>query len=317
MVTSTSCLLCRAQSASELPRILYFARPIRGGTLHNKILNRSGIPVIRISFPWMIEVVQSLDNLDSMQAGQKVLSTISSLFSVRNHLESTYTGSIYWHFLRTSRIHADKLARALDTILEAEPFDIERPLTQFEVWNIKNERDQFKIVFLADISMLPAYLVTKKENYDVDYLIDNGVGLFPGRLPAKAPETNRDVAEVGRCLAFERYTACGFHTFRVLEAVTRRYWDAVAGERPRPNPQTIGNLACQLKMNSLGDSKVFETLEPLAKHHRNPLAHHDVILDLDEAMQAIGVVRAAITLMLFVLPDVPTTTGAPAPSEGS
>jgi hypothetical protein len=260
----------------------------------------------------MIEVVQSLDRLDAISAGQKLVNVVAQLFNARNQLEGAYTQSIYWPFLRTSRPHADKFAAALDSVLEAEPFDLEKELSQYDVWNIKNERDQFRIVFLADISMLPAYLVTPKENYDIAYLISNGIGLFPSRLLAKAPETERDIVEVGRCLAYERYTACGFHTFRVLEAVTRRYWDAVAGGKSRPVPETIGNLAGQLKINTLGDIKVYETLEPLARHHRNPLAHHDVILDMDEAIQTIGMARGAITLMLSVLPDVPPTTGAPA-----
>lgn len=121
--------------------------------------------------------------------------------------------------------------------------------------------------------------------------------------------------EVGKCLAFEVPTACGFHTYRVVEAVLRRYWDEVTGNRKRPEPETLGKFAAELQDAKLGDPRVIEAIRYIAKHHRNPLAHPDVVLTIDEAFASVGHVRSVITYMLSVLPDLPLTTGAPLPAK--
>ncbi len=265
--------------------------------------------MIRISFPWMIEVVNALDNLDQLAAGQTVGAAFVWLFDAQNQLDGIYFQSIYIPFLKASAEPAHKLKLAIESVMT--PFNATKALDESQVWQIKNQKEKFKLVFLADISTLPAYLVPRKGNHEVEYLIRNGAGLFPSTLLAKAPETEQDAMEVGKCLAFERYTACGFHTFRVVESVARRYWDAVAGGKPRPVPETLGAFAAQMKICNLGDAKVHSSLEQMTKLHRNPLAHPDVILDGDEAMAAIGMAQSVVTPMLRALPDVPTTTGAP------
>ncbi|MES5097489.1 hypothetical protein ABUK73_04585 [Agrobacterium sp. BA1120] len=262
--------------------------------------------MIRISIPWMVEVFQSLDQLDSLQAHQNVGQAFGSLYTAKTKIEDAFTKSIYQPFLKMSSEHADKLVSAINEFME--PFDPEKVIDDFGVWRIKHERDQFRIVFRADISQLPAYLVSKKENYDIDSLIDNGVGLFPSSLLQKSPEAMSDAMEAGKCLAFERYTACGFHTFRVVESVVRRYWDHVSGGKERPVPETLGNIAGQMEINNCGDKKVYESLKQLSRLHRNPLAHPDVILGKDEAIGTMGMAWSVVAHMTTVLPEVPTTT---------
>lgn len=270
--------------------------------------------MIQISFPWMIEVAAALDNLDQIKPGQTLAEAFLVLFEAKSRLEGAYQQSIYIPFLRASREPANRLHGAIADMMT--PFDAGKILDETIVWRIKVQRDQFKLVFLADVSLLPAFLVTRKDNYDVQYLISEGVGLFPPPMLTKAPETKDDALEVGKCLAFERNTACGFHTFRVVEAVARRYWDAVSGGKARPVPETLGMFAGQLKICQMGDAKVYESLEQMTKLHRNPLAHPDVILDADEAIAVVGMARSVLTPMLGVLPDVPPTTGALSPTQG-
>lgn len=169
-------------------------------------------------------------------------------------------------------------------------------------------RDQFKTVFLSELSGLPLFLVTEKESYDVNTLIDDGERLFPPSLRMKAPDAIADAREVGKALAFELGTACGFHTFRVTEVVLKRYYDSVAGGRPRPNLETIGSFAREMVEHKLGDDKIAHSLKQLAKLHRNPLIHPEVILDVSEAIETLGIARSVIGAMLKSLPDVPATT---------
>jgi hypothetical protein len=129
---------------------------------------------------------------------------------------------------------------------------------------------------------------------------------------AKAPEVEKDAKEAGRALAYELATACGFHTFRIVESVVRRYWDAVSDGEERPKLQTLGTFASLMDARKIGDEKIVESLKQLTKLHRNPLAHPEVILTVEEAIGTVGMARSVLAMMLQVLPDAPQTTGAPA-----
>lgn len=113
------------------------------------------------------------------------------------------------------------------------PFNATKALDESQVWQIKNQKEKFKLVFLADISTLPAYLVPRKGNHEVEYLIRNGAGLFPSTYQRKLQKPNKTLWKWASASPSSD-TACGFHTFRVVESVARRYWDAVAGGKPRP-----------------------------------------------------------------------------------
>lgn len=160
---------------------------------------------------------------------------------------------------------------------------------------------------------MPAYLVARKESYDVELLVDFGTALFPPALLQKAPETERDAIQVGKALAFEVATGCGFHVFRVMEAVVKRYWDEVSSGAKRPKLQTLGNYAAEMEKRNIGDEKVVESVKQMTRLHRNPIIHPDVILTVEEAIGIVGMARSVIGAMLAVLPDVPPTTGAPQP----
>ncbi len=59
---------------------------------------------------------------------------------------------------------------------------------------------------------------------------------------------------------------------------------------------------------------MWASLQQLARLHRNPIIHPEVILTVDEAITILGIVRSVIGAMLAVLPDVPPTTGSAAPA---
>lgn len=264
----------------------------------------------RILIPWMLDVSASLDQLDALVAGAPIDDYFVTLFTLQQQLEALYNQSVYSHYLRSSREFGNQLHAAIEGLF-GEDLDLYKLLTDQDIFKIVSARNNFRLVFRSEISTIPIYIVTRKENYDLSLLIEDGVGLFPGSLLSRVPEAAADAAEVGKCLAFEVPTSCGFHTYRVVEAVLRRYWDQVTGKRKRPEPETLGKFAAELQDGKFGDIKIIEAIKQLAKLHRNPLAHPDVILTNDEAIAAIGMARSVITHMLAVLPEVPPTTGAP------
>ncbi|WP_148233809.1 hypothetical protein [Aurantimonas manganoxydans] len=267
----------------------------------------------RISIPWVIEIAAVLDGLNAVATGPLSPMNWHAIFNAKNQLEALFSASPYGPFLRSTRTKHDSLQTELNRLLTPVGNSPTGNLTEYDVWNMKNLRDQFKMVFLSELNTIPTYLVTGKESFDVNLLIDAGVGLFPRTLLVKAPETERDAMQAGRALAFELGTACGFHVFRVTESVVRRYWDEVSGS-PRPNLETLGNFAAEMHKKGFGDTKIVEAIKQMTKLHRNPLIHPEVILSVEEAIGIVGIARSVVGAILTVLPDAPLTISSPLPA---
>lgn len=266
--------------------------------------------MIRISLPWLVEVLENIEKIGQIEVGQTVTEAFGSLFLGQHYVEMVFNQSIYGDYLRASRGAAAELHEEIERHLKAEEWE-KVALKSYDVETLKLKKDKFRTIFLADLSVIPSYLVARKDNFDVSFLIESGVRLFPPQLMAKVPEIEHDALEVGRALAFELPTACGFHTFRVMESVVRRYWDQVSSGKDRPKLQTLGNFAAEMEKGGFGDEKVIEAIKQMTKLHRNPLIHPEVILTVEEAIGIIGMARSVIAMMLQSLPDVAPTTGAP------
>jgi hypothetical protein len=264
--------------------------------------------VIRINIPWLVQVSEALDGLSMVQGGQKITDVWYPLFNAKQNVESL-SASVYNQHIRVSRQKAGQLLGEIDRLLNSGD---DYSITEVDAWVLGNERNQFKQLFHAEVGSMPAYLVARKEGYDVELLVEFGTALFPLSLIQKAPEAERDAIQAGKALAFEVATGCGFHVFRVTEAVVKRYWDEVSGGAKRPKLQTLGNYAAEMEKRNFGDDKVIESIKQMTRLHRNPIIHPDVILTVEEAIGIVGMARSVIGAMLAVLPDVPPTTGAPA-----
>jgi hypothetical protein len=95
-----------------------------------------------------------------------------------------------------------KIENASDTtaILEwVDSFSIISALTAFEA------------VLGAELSLGPLYIVTQKAGYDTGVLVESGAACFPGGISAKVPEAVADLEQGTKCIAFELFTAAGFH----------------------------------------------------------------------------------------------------------
>ena len=267
-------------------------------------------PVIRVSLPWLVNMVDGLDALDGLVAGKTLVEVAHLLFPVQTSLETIFNSSIYGSHLRTCRESGTFLHSVIQRFTGSDGDWSKKTITEFDVYSVKEAKTDFKRVVLAEMSVIPTYLVTKKDVFDVNLLVEEGTTLFPAGLRAKVPEIEKDANEAGKALAFELSTACGFHVFRILESVVRRYWDKVSEGKPRPGLETLGNFAAEMERNKFGDQKVVEAVKQMNKLHRNPLIHPEVILTLEEAIGIVGMARSVIGAMLQVLPDAPVTTGA-------
>lgn len=262
----------------------------------------------RMSLPWFLDVVSAIDEIPPFSFEPEPKPPMPwVLTNARNQLDALFSKSIYSPYLKASRERAGSLYGAIQAVIDAQAKE-GGEVGQHDLWNLTHERDQFKTVFVAELSTFPAFLVSGKESYETNLLIDEGSRLFPAALRAKAPEAIPDAFEAGKALAFELATACGFHIFRVTEAVVKRYWDHVTGGKPRPRLQTLGSFASEMETAKFGDEKVIEAIKQMTKLHRNPLIHPEVILTVEEAIETLGIARSVVGAMLRALPDVPPTT---------
>ena len=256
--------------------------------------------MLRMSLPWILEVMASIDSLTSLRAGTRRQDVLWLCTDVQNRLQTLFDQSIYSPYLRISRQKAEALRGVLEGIKDNTDGE---QVSKFDEWFIRRDQGAFRNVFFAELSVLPSFLVMGKASYDTNTLIDEGHKLFPESILHKCPEAGRDMSEAGRALAFELATACGFHVFRVVEVVLKRYWDHISKNRERPKPGAIGSYAKALEKGEMGDEKIWEALKQLASLHRNPVIHPEVILTVEEAIGILGIARSVISAMLEEMPE--------------
>ena len=268
--------------------------------------------MLRMSLPWILQVMSSIVRLDKIQRGTKALDAWYPCNDAKSRIEELFEKSIFTPHLKISREKASQLIACLEDICEvAASGSDEDEIQTIHYWTLQNRRTQFIEVFLSELNIFPTFLVMGKEGYETNTLIDEGHKLFPSSTVAKCPEAATDMSEAGKALAFELATSCGFHIFRATEAVIKRYWDHISQGQPRPKMETIGSYAKELENNRLGDEKIWEALKQLATLHRNPVIHPDVILTVEEAIDILGIARSVMSGMLRMMPEILPTTASP------
>lgn len=275
------------------------------------------LPMLRISLQYLWDLANGLQQLGRLDT-TKPTTKMEFLFDVHfaaSTLDQLLSGSVFAATLRSSRPLASELRSEISSLLpdRNKPDDHKNTLEAYEIANVVRAYDRFRIAFLAELAILPAYFVTQKSDKDTLTLLDQPERMFPADLLSKVPEAAYDVGEIGKALCFEVATACGYHVFRVTEAVLRRYYTHVTGGAPPPKMRNIMVYVKAIRAAKCGDERILSVIEQLSKLHRNPIAHPEVALSLDEAIATLGMAQSVITAMLAVLPVVPKTTATLAP----
>jgi hypothetical protein len=275
----------------------------------NATLRIGGLPMIRISLSYVYNLAAQLEPLEKLPEKDTPYNDILfPFFMAQTTLENLYQ-SLYAPHLRTSEVVATRLVNALRAELNSPAnSNMQRPVSQWALYQIKEEYRQLKIVLAADLSVVNSYFVTQKGGFDTVSLLASGENLFPPGLSAKVPEAIFDCREAGKSLAYELSTACGFHVFRALEAVLRKYYVQVSGGKAPPKVRNIGVYLNAMKIANVGDEKIRFALKQLTDLYRNPIIHPEAVLTQEEAIGIFGLARSSISGMLAVLPVIPPTT---------
>ncbi|MDG4855401.1 hypothetical protein P9264_22975 [Mesorhizobium sp. WSM4982] len=235
--------------------------------------------------------------------------------AAHNAITELTTATLYAPYLRASALLADRVLTILKTHLDDQ--DAERVLPDFEVYWVKSQVEQYKTALLAEIGVLHAYFVVQKGAFDSWSLLMFGENLFPADLGSKVPEAIFDAKEAGKSLAYETPTAAGFHLFRVLECVLRRYYTHETDGKAQPKVRNIAVYVNAMQQAQKGDPRTLFLIKEISDRFRNPLIHPDAVLTVDDAIAVHGLVRAAVSEMLKTLPVPPVTTTSAAAISAS
>lgn len=263
----------------------------------------------RISLAFFYGLGAALRPLSTLTAGMKLSDVWSPLYQAQNELLGLLQTDWFFPAVKTSATPASRLYDTLKQVTDRNDLQ-DGEIDHFEAYGITKALADFDVVLRAELSNADSYFVSRKGGYDTTVLVSNAEQHFPASLGVKVAEAVADVRAAGQCLAFELSTAAGFHVFRAVETVVRRYWDAVTG-LPRPSLSTLGTYVTELDRQNKGEIATREVLKQLGKLHRNPLIHPEIVLTLDEAISLFGMCHSCITAMLKEIPDP-----APSPALG-
>ena len=169
---------------------------------------------------------------------------------------------------------------------------------------------RLEAILAQELDSMPIWFVTKRRAYSIDALTENAETVFDAEvIPLLSSHTILDIQQAGRAVAFEVPTAAGFHAVRATEAVARGYHEIIIGIRPDEDTP-LGPLVNALRNRRDGllarraiDKEdllntVIDMLARINNVYRKPIAHPDMVLDLQGAMNVFDSAKCAIDIML-------------------
>lgn len=166
---------------------------------------------------------------------------------------------------------------------------------------------KFEIVLSEELQTLATYHVTQKGIYFTPDLIDKAELTLPQEVLSRIDQRTKDeIRESGRCLAFDNFTASGFHIIRAIESVIHKYYLTVCD--PKPAPDRLENWGAYIsRLHELKRPDVEEIvalLQQIKDQHRNLIMHPEIVLNFNEAYTLFEISKAAIMAMASKLSEM-------------
>lgn len=170
---------------------------------------------------------------------------------------------------------------------------------------VKSGLTKFENILEYDLERLHAYEIEKVGIFDVEDLIDHADdALAPSEKEVLNPLVLQDYRSAGRCLAFDLYTACGFHCMRAVEGAARILYEVLTGRDAQADKKTLGGIAQHLDdemtekkypKDSLAGLVVFN-LRRVNNLYRKPIDHPEMSFNsVFEARTAFELTKSAIS----------------------
>lgn len=228
-----------------------------------------------------------MGSLQAMLRSKKVMDSDIGvqLFQCNRSLEYVISGTVLQ--LPRSTESAIELIKAIGAMLNGDPGvatqQYQEPLNAYFTGPIYTNLDTFQIALSEELKLLPLFSVEAKGNLSVDKLVDGASTGYPAStLTLLDAFITREIDEAGRCLAFARPPACGFHILRSVEIAVKAYVLAATGTLPKMTQRNWGEYIGQL--SNAGASSNLIDLLTILKAKRNPLMHPQDTLEIEDAI---------------------------------
>ncbi|WP_439638546.1 hypothetical protein [Nevskia sp.] len=247
--------------------------------------------------------LRPLENIDEDNAsyGQVMFPLVNARIQVENLLKNEVVP------LRLCRHAGEQFIAAVNAIVPADISEALKGNKEAKVtwWPIRQAREaasKFETVLAEELNILDTYSIAQKGAYSTSELIANAEVMFSLSVLAKLPALAvRDIREAGKCLAFETTTAAAFHILRAVEAVLLSYYEKILGAKPGARMRNWGVYIGTLRKSGKADEKILDFLDHIRNSYRNPVAHPEAVLGVEEVMVLLGVAVGAITQMALSL----------------
>jgi hypothetical protein len=150
-----------------------------------------GRSVIRVAIPWIMGAVDRCRELSELPGSSLYSGVWIPLVGSHHQLYAMYNGPEVGTFLRVSRPQGNALLNAISALTSRNP----KMEEEVELWDIKFSAETLRPILLAEINVLPSFLVTGKEGYDVNKLIEEGHVLFSNDMFEKKPMMPKKMQE--------------------------------------------------------------------------------------------------------------------------
>jgi hypothetical protein len=175
----------------------------------------------------------------------------------------------------------------------------------FNAYLITENLKAFETVMAAELQTLDSYFISKKGIYSTADLIERAEYALPEAVRASmSDQAILDFKQAGKCLAFDLFTAAGFHSLRATDAAIRAYYAVFIGKPPQPKTRNWGAYIRVLKrciadpkIPIKPDIKTLGLIDHIREMHRNPIIHPEDNLDEDKALNLFDLCKSAISAM--------------------
>ncbi len=266
---------CLPEVLAKWVTVAGFRRPL--GSFCRAIKNST---MIDFNPAWIYYLGDSLARLETAQEKVLLSHIVPNISAAKTSLVAFLEHQQHTIFPETRDRVKDVLVW-VNVILPDEPFR-DRLLNSTEVIELISAINKAVVTFEAEATRVYLVGLERQRALDPSTLIEDiGSAVSPDCWQHLSNVTQREMKECGRCLAFERFTASGFHALRAVEHETKDY--ACLLLRAAPEKRDLGHYIQILKENG-ANAKLLSSLDDIRRLDRNPLMHPDDWLSKDDAI---------------------------------
>ena len=182
-----------------------------------------GTRMIDLDPTWIYHLAEELTKLEMIKGNTPLSHYVWDLAAARNEIRAFGMHQQHTLFPETCEDLKDVLVW-IDVILPPSEMPKERILTETEVVEFQTAISSSVDTFKKECKRRFMVGLENQRALDLKTLIEEIEVAFAAKCWNRLSMiTKREIEECGKCLAFERYTAAGFHVLRALESEVRDY----------------------------------------------------------------------------------------------